>query len=124
MAYTPPGVKVTEFTEPVVNPLLAAPANVCLIGQAQGTQQRTDVVTLTGTTAVALPSVPTDATMVSGSIVSVMDATNPGLAPSRYVSGDDWDFNASAKTIARDATGDIPDGTTVYVTYTFTPADY
>lgn len=124
MAYTPPGVKVTEYTEPVVNPLLAAPANVCLIGQAQGTQQRTDVVTLTGTTAVTLPSVPADATMTSGSIISVMDANNPGVAPSGYVQGDDWALNATAHTIARVVDTEIPDGTTVYVTYTFTPADY
>jgi len=124
MAYTPPGVKVTEFTEPVINPLLAAPANVCIIGQAQGTQQRTDVITLAGETAVVLPSAPVDATMTSGSIVSVMDATNPGLAPEGYVSDDDWDLDASAHTLARDEDGDIPDGATVYVTYTFTPADY
>lgn len=124
MAYTPPGVTVTEYSEPVVNPLLAVPASVCLVGRAQGYQLKTDAVTLSGTTAVVLPGVPTDATMTSGSIVSVMDASNPGIAPSGYVNNDDYDFNASAKTIARDASGSIPDNSTVYVTYKYTVKDY
>lgn len=124
MAYTPPGVTVTEYSEPVVNPLLAVPASVCLVGLAQGYQTKTDVVTLSGTTAVTLPSVPTDATMTSESIISVMDANDPGNAPDGYVDGDDYTFDDSAHTIARDSGGDIPDGSTVYVTYTYTVSDY
>ena len=116
MAYTPPGVTVQEYSEQVVSTLLAAPASICLVGRAQGYQTRTDAVTLTGTTAVTLPGIPSTAVLTSGSIVSVMDAVSPGLAPEGYVSASDYVFNASAKTIVRNSSGIIPSGNTVYVT--------
>jgi len=124
MAYTPPGVTVQEYSEQVVSTLLAAPASICLVGRAQGYQTRTDAITLTGTTAVTLPGIPSTAVLTSGSIVSVMDAVSPGLAPEGYVSATDYVFNASAHTIARNSAGGIPDGNTVYVTYKYTPNDY
>lgn len=124
MTYTPPGVTVTEYSEPVVNPLLAVPASICLVGTAQGYKTRTDIITLSGTTATTLPGVPADATMTSSSIISVMDANNPGNAPSGYTDPGDYDFNETAHTIARVSGSDIADGSTVYVTYKYTPADY
>ena len=124
MAYTPPGVTVQEYSEQVVSTLLAAPASICLVGRAQGYQTRTDAVTLNGTTEATLPGIPSTAVTEAGAIVSVMDAVSPGLAPEGYVSGDDYVFDASAHTVARNNTGDIPDGNTVYVTYKYTPEDY
>src|SRR4051812_39666247 len=120
-AYTPPGVSVDELSSPSIAPLLAVPASVCLVGLSAGVITRTDVVTLTGTTAVLLPGVPTDATMTSGSIISVMDAVTPSLAINGYVSTTDYVFTSSTHTIARAGGGAIPDGNSVYVTYTYTP---
>lgn len=125
LAYVEPSVSVAETTDPTISPLLAVSASVCLIGKSAGLIKRTDSITLTGTTAVTLPGVPTDATMASGSIISVMDALDPSIAPNGYVSTDDYVYNATNKTIARASSGsDIPSDNTVYVTYTYTPADY
>lgn len=123
LAYTPPGVTVQEVTSPSVSPLLAVPARVCLVGRAVGYQTKTEAVTLTGTTAVAL-TVPAGATLAATAIQKVMDATTPSLAPNGYTAVTDYTFDSAAKTIARVGTGIIPDGATVYVTFRYTVADY
>lgn len=123
-AYSPPGVNVFELTSPSIAPLLAIPASICLLGLSAGVITRTDTIVLTGTTAITLPGIPTDATMVSSSIISVMDALDPAIAPSGYVATTDYTFSASAHTITRVGAGAIPSGQPVYVTYSYTPADY
>lgn len=127
-SYTPPGVTVQEFVDPSISPLLATPASICLVGMAAGTITKTDAITLTGTTAVTLPGIPTTATMTSGSIVKIVDATNPSISEALtngvYAATTDYTFSASNHTIARVGAGGIPTGNTVFVTYTYTPADY
>lgn len=140
LAYTPPGVSVSETVSPNVAPLLAVPASVCLVGLAGnsatnttdpgGVITKTELVTLTGTTPAAL-SVPADATMQAqssstvGAIKKVTDYYTPSITQSAgYAYTTDWTFNNTAKTITRVGGGTIPSGATVAVTYTYTPADY
>lgn len=89
LAYSPPGVTVEESVTPSVNPLLAAPANVCIVGPAQGYVQTTDLVTLANQDAVRLPRLPQGATLVSPlvSVVNINDVNKD------YVSGTDYVVN-------------------------------
>lgn len=124
LAYVPPGVTVTEIVSDNIAPLLAVPASICIIGMASGYLRRTDIMVLSGTTATPIPFVPENATLNSGSIVSVKDALNPANAPNGYAATTDYVFNATNKTIARVNTGTMPDPCTVYVTYNYYPSDY
>lgn len=120
LKYTPPGVTVDEVVTPSITPLLAQPTVACITGLSKGSVQRSEIVgPFSGTTAITLQGVPADATMVSSSIVSVVDASNGTI----YVSGD-YTFTSSAHTIARVNGQNIADGSTVRVTYTYTPVDY
>lgn len=131
-AYQPPGVTVTEISNPVPSAILALPATVALVGRSPGIVARTDAVTLSGSTAVGLPGAPSTSTMVLADIKLVMNATNPGDAPSGYTVAATASnptqvvFDATAHTVARNptATSPVPDGATVYVTYTYTPVDF
>lgn len=69
LPYQPPGVSVSEDFTPSVNPLLATPANVCVIGKGQGFITKTDRITVTGTEEVSLPRLPAGATLLPGPIV-------------------------------------------------------
>jgi hypothetical protein len=83
-----------------------------------GSSVKVDVpVTLNGTT-------PTSVGRGSISNVSVRSAVNMGGTPS--VGGTDYTLDGTAGTIARIALGNISDGQTVYVTFTYalTDADY
>lgn len=125
LAYQPPGVtSITETVDPTIAPLLAVSASICLVGLAQGEITQTDAVTLEGTTEEILPGVPLDATMAADAIISVVDALDPGNAPEGYVADDDYVFDEVAHTIVRNGGGAIPSPGTVYVTYTYVPADY
>lgn len=104
IAYIPPGVTVEELSSPSVTPLLAIPGSVCLIGLASGYITRTDTITLTGTTAVALPGLPTGATLSTGAVQLVMDVLNPSVAPNGFSSTTDYTFNSTNGTIARQVT--------------------
>lgn len=124
-AYTPPGVSVAETVTAQVSPLLAAPAQVCLVGLTQGYQTRTDQFVLSGTSAVALPGKPTGATVTA--VVSVKDALDPSKGAtdgSGYVVTDDYTASTPSGTITRVSGGDIADGALVNVTYQYIPADY
>lgn len=101
IAYTPPGVSVQELTTTSLTPLLAIPGAVCLVGLAQGFIQQTDEIQLVGTTATVLPRVPSNATMASNAIVSIIDATNPANAPNGYQPSTDYTFSNTNHTITR-----------------------
>lgn len=124
LAYVPPGVTINEVVSPTISPIIAVPANICIIGLASGYLRRTDLIVLSGTVAQALPGVPANATLTSTSIVSVKDALDPGNAPNGYAATTDYTFNSSAKTLTRVTTGTMTDPVTVYVTYDYYPADY
>jgi hypothetical protein len=91
LAYQPPGVRVTEVVTPSVNPLLAVPASVCIVGPAQGFIQRTDLIALTNEDNVPLPNFPQDATLIDP-IVSV---TNLNAPDETYAEDTDYIVNYS-----------------------------
>src|SRR4051812_38515694 len=122
LAYTPPGVDVQEVTTPVIAPLLSVAASVCLVGLSSGYIQKTEAVTLTGTTAAPLTGVPSTATMATTAVTLAMNATNPVEAPTGYVVGTTAAvgtqivFDNTAHTLARNPTATTPvtDASIVY----------
>lgn len=125
LAYRPPSVSINEVVTPNVAPLLAAPAQICLVGLSQGYQQRTDQFVLTGTTAIRLPRLPQDSILQS--VVSVTDAIDPAKGASDgsgYTATTDYTVSLVNGTITRVALGAIPDGTLVNVTYRYVVSNY
>lgn len=125
LAYRPPGTSVNEVITPHVSPLLAAPANVCLVGLTQGSQVRTDQFVISGTTATALPGLPEGATV--SEVISVKDALDPSKGAtdgSGYVVTNDYTVTLPAGTITRKSDGDLADNTLINVAYRYTAADY
>jgi hypothetical protein len=124
LAYRQPGVTIEEVVTPSISPLLAAPALVCLIGQAQGYQTRTDQFVLSGTTAVALPGLGTSALL---EVLSVKDALDPSQGASDgsgYTETTDYSVQVGNGTITRNGTGAIDDGRLINVTYQYVTSDY
>jgi hypothetical protein len=140
--YSPPGSNVSEVTTPSVTPLLASPADICIIGVAgpAGTSyaqlQTTDVVLLTAEDPIVLPTmaaINNDATLTSP-IISVVDVLNPSYGTplgAGYVEGTDFTVSygqgppdGADGTIQRNSSGNIPDGTLVAVTFNYFPSDY
>jgi hypothetical protein len=124
MAYTPPGISVSEATSSSLNISLASPATIALVGLSSGVIIGSEAITLSGTTPVTLAGVPTTATMVSGSITKIVDYNSPDISGASYVVTTDYTFNATTHQVTRVSSGSIPDGSIVLVTYTYTPADY
>lgn len=128
-AYVPPGVSVSEIVDPSISPLLATSSTIALIGAAEGVITKTDAVTLTGEATVTLPGVEASDSMTTGAIVQIVDAITPSISEALengvYPSGKEgYVFSNTAHTIKRGSESHIPDGSTVYVTYTYTPASY
>jgi hypothetical protein len=140
--YTPPNSSVTEVTTPSVTPLLASPADICIIGVAgpsgasYAQLQTTDVILLTGEDPIVLPTlsaINNDATLVSP-VISVVDVLNPSYGTplgAGYIEGIDFTVSygqgppdGTDGTIQRNSSGSIPDGTLVAVTYSYFPSDY
>jgi hypothetical protein len=140
--YTPPESTVTETSTPSVTPLVASPADICLIGVAgqpgSGYAQltATDVVLLVGQEPIVLPTLAAlnnDATLISP-VISVTDVLNPAYGTplgAGYVETTDFVVtygqgppDGADGTIQRVPSGNIPDGTLVAVTYNYFPSDY
>lgn len=125
--YTPPGVNVREIVSPQVAPLLASPANVCLVGLSQGYQIRTDQVLLTSTSPIPLPYLASLPGSTLTAVLSVKDALNPSKGAtngSGYVVSTDYTVNLGAGTITRLESGAIANPTLVNVTYEYVPSNY
>lgn len=123
LAYTPPGVSVSEIVTAQISPLLSASALICLVGLTQGYQTRTDQFVLSGTSPVALPGLPVGATV--SAVNSVKDSLNPSNGASDgsgYVLT--TDYTTTGGTITRVNSGAIADGTLINVTYQYIPSDY
>lgn len=125
LAYRQPGVRVSEVVTPQISPLVAAPADVALVGRARGYQIRTDQFKLTGTTAIPLPGLPVGAT------VTAVDAVKDALDPSKgqatgagYTVTTDYTVQLGGGTITRVGAGAIADGALVNVTYRYVAVDY
>jgi hypothetical protein len=125
LAYRQPGVRVSETVTPQISPLVAAPADVALVGRARGYQVRTDQFKLTGTTAIPLPGLPLGATVTS--VDAVKDALDPSKGQATgagYTVTTDYTVQVGAGTITRVGAGGIADGALVNVTYRYVAADY
>lgn len=124
-AYRQPGVRVSEVVTPQISPLVAAPADICLVGRARGYQVRTDQFPLVGTSAIPLPGLPVGATLTA--VDSVKDALDPSKGQATgagYTLTTDYTVQAGAGTITRVGAGAIEDGRIVNVTYRYVAADY
>jgi hypothetical protein len=126
LAYREPGIAVSESVTPQVSPLVAAPADVCLVGLSQGFQQRTDQFKLTGTSATPLPGLPTGAALTAVlSVKDVLDPTKGQANGSGYTLTTDYTISTTNGTISRvGSSPNLLDGTLVNVTYTYVPNDY
>ena len=139
--YTPPQTTVTENLSVSINPLLASPADICLVGlpgnPATSLAQltTTDTVLLVGTTPIVLPTIAAinnDAQLIA--VQSVTDVLNPSVGTptgAGYVATTDYAISIGMgppdglhATIARNGSGAISNGTLVAVTYTYVPSDY
>ena len=109
-SYTrPPGITVTEVTQTSVNPLIATPDLLCLVGPSSGSIEVEELVgPLSGTTGSKLISITDTDQLTSSSIISVSDpessiaqasnsayTSNSGYIPGSYT------LNTTAHTIAR-----------------------
>lgn len=125
LAYRQPGVRVNEVVTPQISPLVAAPADVALVGRARGYQIRTDQFVLSGTTATPLPGLPAGATVTA--VDSVKDAFDPSKGQATgagYTLTTDYTVSTANGTITRVGAGGIADGSVVNVTYRYVPLDY
>jgi hypothetical protein len=125
LAYRQPGVRVSEVVTPQISPLVAAPADVALVGRARGYQVRTDQFRLTGTTAIPLPGLPVGASVTS--VDFVKDALDPSKGQATgagYTVTTDYTVSTANGTITRVGAGGIADGAIVNVTYKYVAADY
>lgn len=129
IAYYEPGVRVSETVAPNIAPLLASPANVCLVGRAQGFQTRTDQIVLADVAgspvAVSLSGLPAGAAVQS--VLSVKDALDPSKGQSSgggYTVTTDYTVSTVNATVTRVNGGAIADGTIVNVEYTYLPENY
>lgn len=125
LAYRQPGVRVSEVVTPQISPLVAAPADVCLVGRSRGYQVRTDQFAMVGTSAIPLPGLPVGATVTA--VDSVKDALDPSKGQangSGYTVTTDYTVQTGAGTITRVGAGTISDGRLVNVTYRYVSADY
>lgn len=127
--YVPPGVSISETVDPSISPLLATASTVALVGLAEGTITKTDVIVLKAEEAVTLPGVEANDTMATKAIIKVTDAITPSiseeLSEGKYAEGKTgFIFSNTAHTLKRGTESAIPDGSTVYVTYSYTPASY
>ena len=124
LAYVPPGVKVSEVVTPSVNPLLAVPASVCVVGRSQGFVQRTVPVALTNEDNIRLPNLPAGAKLVNP-VISVSNVNGVGTP---YVETTDYVVNYSSSvnevqtvTVAGSSGGDFTltfgDQTTATIAY-------
>jgi hypothetical protein len=95
LAYQPPGVYVSEEVTPSINPLLAAPANVCIIGPAQGYVTQTDVITLVNEDNIPLPNLPAGATLVD----PVISVTNVESVDAVYQEDTDYVVNYNTTSV-------------------------
>lgn len=135
IAYTPPGVYVTETSQPAVSPLLGTAADICVVGTAPPPPatpgiNATDVVMLSGTNPVLLPTL---ANLNNAQLLAVQSVTNTlepqatgaySVTTDYVVTTGEGPPAGSAGTIARVSTGTIPDQSLVTVTYTYLPVDY
>lgn len=125
LAYRQPGVRVNEVVTPQISPLVAAPADVCLVGRARGYQIRTDQFTITGTSAIPLPGLPVGGAVTA--VDTVKDANDPSKGQTSgvgYTVTTDYTVSTANGTITRVGGGAIVDGTLINVTYRYVPIDY
>jgi hypothetical protein len=117
LAYRQPGVRVSETVTPQISPLVAAPADIALVGRARGYQTRTDQFRSLAQPPFRFPDFPLGATVTS------VDAVKDALIPPRVrqlaqaIRSRPTTPSRPAGTITRVGAGGIADGALVNVTY-------
>jgi len=143
LAYIPPGVNVEELTSPSVSPILAANAQVCVVGLARGYQVGTTQLVFPPGTDPQTITAPEGAVFVRVSGTQVFESatslTDPRAGTGQqgtYAEGAaadtaDSDFfstvAADGKTVTVTPIADgalDTDGGTVVFTYRYTPSNY
>lgn len=124
-AYKPPGVSVKETITTQVSPLLATPANICLVGMTRGYMTRTDQFIISGTDPIVLPGLPSGSKLTAvASVKNALDPSQGAADGSGYVLTADYTVTLASGTITKVSDGDIADGTLINVTYSYVPSDY
>lgn len=127
-AYLNPGLLIEEVQGPVLNAVGIAPTVLGIVGDTQRYRTNTEILQLSGTTAVGLAKTGVDASSIvvkdrfTGTTYVVTDDYVPAQA-----AGDDGDSGTldDLTTIARAASGsEIASGSYVTVTYRYTDPDY
>lgn len=116
LAYTKPGVTVSEIVSPSFAPLLLDPTSICIVGPSQGYQSTTEVFVLSDNHEVQLQKLGIDA-----STIVVRDASDVTSTP--FVAGSSEDYTIDTSQIAttgitsisRSMQTTIADGETVVV---------
>lgn len=117
LAYTKPGVTVSEIVSPSFAPLLLDPTSICIVGPSQGYQSTTEVFVLSDNHEVQLQKLGIDA-----SSIVVRDASDVTSVPFVVGSSEDYTVDTSQisttgiTSIKRSMQTTIADGETV-VTY-------
>lgn len=124
--YKPPGTYIEEIVVPAVTSIGIQPTVIGLVGPSIGYRVATEAVVLSGTAASALGQTGINPTV--GFSVAAADGTvyDPATYTVAVAAGADGNITTTidnTTTLARNG-ATIPDGTTVYVTYRYTDADY
>lgn len=116
LAYTKPGVTVSEIVSPSFAPLLLDPTSICIVGPSQGYQSTTEVFVLSDNHEVQLQKLGIDA-----SSIVVRDASDVTSTPFVVGSSEDYTVDTSQisttgiTSIKRSMQTTIADGETVVV---------
>lgn len=116
LAYTKPGVTVSEIVSPSFAPLLLDPTSICIVGPSQGYQSTTEVFVLSDNHEVQLQKLGIDA-----SSIVVRDASDVTSTPFVVGSSEDYTVDTSQisttgiTSISRSMQTTIADGETVVV---------
>lgn len=116
LAYTKPGVTVSEIVSPSLSPILLDPTSICIVGPSQGYQVTTEIFVLDDNHPVQLSKLNADI-----STLQVRDASNVTLAPFTPGASADYSIDTSllsvsgVVSIARAMQTEIEDGETVVV---------
>lgn len=121
--YTPPGVYIAETSQPISNTTGIPVTRLTIIGRGQGERTSTEQVPLTTDPGVRLAM----RGIREDSVVVTVVSDDTILAPTNYTvtqvtnSDDPQDWWVE---IHRVSDSETPDGTTVWVSYAYTPVDY
>lgn len=120
--YAPPGVYIAEQSQPITTATGLPPARLTLLGRGQGAQEASEQVMLTES-GVRLASKGIN----EGSVTVKAVSDDSDIAPTEFALEQEVQSEAESDyyyRLSRVTGSDVPDGTMVWVNYTFTPVGY